>query len=347
MAKNALPPDFRELLDLSTRVGSNPALVQGPGGNTSVKDGDVMWIKASGTWLAHASTRDIMVPVSLPPLLAGLARGDRACDACVDFVRADLNPSGLRPSIETSVHAVMPQRVVVHVHCVETIAWAAQANAEAALAPLLHDLPWGFVPYIKPGLPLSQAMAPVVHGGARVMVLGNHGLVVAAETVPDTEALLDDVVNRLKRPVRTSPPPQMDHLERVARGTGYTVPLEPELHGAGTDHQSVAAATHGSLYPDHVIFLGPGAVALEDGETVPEAVARARRPTLPMILVPGAGILLHESATPATKALARCLSDVTARLGEEPLHYIDAADVAALLDWDAEKYRQALDRAAS
>ena len=37
----------------------------------------------------------------------------------------------LRPSIETTVHALMPQRVVVHVHCVNTIAWAIRSDAEA------------------------------------------------------------------------------------------------------------------------------------------------------------------------------------------------------------------------
>lgn len=342
----ALPPDYAALLALAARVGSNTALVQGPGGNVSIKDDAVMWIKASGTWLAHALTRPIMVPVALPPLLEGLERGDPACDSCVDFVRADINPNALRPSIETSVHAVMPQRVVVHVHCIETIAWAAQANAEAALAPLLRDMPWAFVPYIKPGLSLSQAMRPAVERGARVVILGNHGLVVAADTVLETEALLDDVVNRLKRPVRDANPPNLAHLERLARGTPYGVPDDEGMHGVATNPLSLRAAIGGSIYPDHVIFLGPGVVALGDGETLDEAVARAARPTLPLVLVPGAGVVLHESATAATRALARCLSDVTARLGDEPLHYIGAANEAALLDWDAEKYRQSLDRVA-
>jgi len=46
-----LTPAFRAL---SARLGQDPLQVQGPGGNTSVKSGDVMWIKASGTELADA-----------------------------------------------------------------------------------------------------------------------------------------------------------------------------------------------------------------------------------------------------------------------------------------------------
>src|SRR5947207_2266807 len=51
------PPDMTEfdaLIALSADVGSNIDLVQGAGGNTSLKEGNDLWIKASGAWLADA-----------------------------------------------------------------------------------------------------------------------------------------------------------------------------------------------------------------------------------------------------------------------------------------------------
>ena len=36
-------------------IGADPLLIQGPGGNTSFKSGDELWVKASGAWLAEAS----------------------------------------------------------------------------------------------------------------------------------------------------------------------------------------------------------------------------------------------------------------------------------------------------
>ena len=122
------------LRTLSARVGADPLLVQAAGGNTSLKDDGVMWIKASGTWLKDAASRDIFVPIDQAALVDALVRHDPAADACLPFVRADLNSTGLRPSIETSVHALMPHRIVVHVHCVNTIAWAIRDDAEARLA---------------------------------------------------------------------------------------------------------------------------------------------------------------------------------------------------------------------
>ena len=89
--------------------------------------------------------------------------------------------------------------------------------------------------------------------------------------------------------------------------------------------------TAGSYYPDHVVFLGAG-LPLSDNETLP-----------PAILVPGEGILIRAGATPAQRAMLRCLSDVMRRLPPNwTTQPIGPAAEAELLDWDAEKYRQRL-----
>src|SRR3954447_7498695 len=100
-------PELDALRAFSASIGRNSALTQAAGGNTSIKIDGVMWIKASGTWLSHSLDRDIFVPVQLEDLREGLARDDPACESCLDFVDQALNPNGLRPSIETTVHAIM------------------------------------------------------------------------------------------------------------------------------------------------------------------------------------------------------------------------------------------------
>ena len=176
-------PEFAALNELSARVGANPAWVQGAGGNTSIKEQGMLWIKASGLWLAHARQQEIMVPVALDALLDAMERGDPLAEQAQHFVRGELNPLGLRPSIETTFHAVIPQRVVVHVHCVETIALAVAAEAESMVGKRLAGFRHAFIPYVRPGLSLARAMATSLDGGTDVLVLGNHGLVVAADTV--------------------------------------------------------------------------------------------------------------------------------------------------------------------
>ena len=55
--------EFEALRQLSARIGADPLLVQGAGGNTSVKEGGVLWIKASGKWLSGAARGHMFVPV--------------------------------------------------------------------------------------------------------------------------------------------------------------------------------------------------------------------------------------------------------------------------------------------
>jgi rhamnose utilization protein RhaD (predicted bifunctional aldolase and dehydrogenase) len=341
-------PEFSALLDLSTSIGSDASLVQGPGGNTSLKRDGTLWIKASGAWLSQARERPIMVPVRLAPLLAALDADDPACESAAGFVIAELNPQQLRPSIETTVHAALPQRVVLHVHCVETIAWAVQADAQSRLAPLLNDLDWALVPYVRPGLPLTQVMRTLISADTTVIVLANHGLVVCSDTVAAAAEMLSEVVSRLKRPVRAAPKLDLAALARLCGDHGYRPAQLPAVHAVATDARSLEIARRGSLYPDHIVFLGRGVFALAAGETLGDGLQRARRegrgePAL--VLVPGTGALIRTAAPPAAEAIAGCLGDVLQRLSpDEPIRVLTSEEEDAIANWDAELYRKALAR---
>jgi rhamnose utilization protein RhaD (predicted bifunctional aldolase and dehydrogenase) len=152
-----------------------------------------------------------------------------------------------------------------------------------------------------------------------------------------------EVSRRLARATRAAPVADRDALE-CAQGGGYSIAEDHRWHAIATDPISFAAAARGSLYPDHVVFLGPGIVTTEAGENAADAARRSGRIAVPLIVVPGAGVLLHEAATPAARALIRCLADVTCRLPiNAPIEPLSPDDEAQLLNWDAEKYRQSLD----
>jgi rhamnose utilization protein RhaD (predicted bifunctional aldolase and dehydrogenase) len=340
--------EFAALRALSARIGADPRLVQAAGGNTSIKEDGVLWIKASGTWLAKATSDDIMVPVALDLLMQAIAEDEAAAEKATGFVLEARNPSGLRPSIETTVHAVMPHKVVVHVHCVETIAVAVRQDAAATLRERLDGMNWAHIPYVRPGLPLSRAIAERLKPDTDILILGNHGLVVAAETVAEAETLLKRVCGLLAQPVRIAPPPDREALIRLAGASEYRLPQDEGVHAAASDLTSCRIAAGGSLYPDHVIFLGPGSVIARPSETAAEiatAAADAGAHAPVSILFPGKGILMRSNATAGALALARCLSEVMARIPDgTPLRYLSDAENAALLNWDAEKYRQQLNR---
>lgn len=343
--------EFDQLLRLSEKVGSDPALVQAAGGNTSIIIDDTLWIKASGTWLMNARRADIMVPVTLPPLLDALAKDDPAAERAQAFVDQQRNPGGLRPSIETTVHAVLPQNVVVHVHCVQTIAVAVRKDAEVELAKRLQGFNWAYVPYVRPGLPLSRAIASAITDSTDVVILGNHGLVVAADTVAEAEDLLKRVCTSIATPSvspRQSTPFDQQQLLQRADSSEYRLPALERSHRSALDPVSLNYAGGGSLYPDHVIFLGDGVAVAHENETATEVCARLQHPDKPapmLILFPNLGALIHQSADDAKEAMAQCLADVTVLIEpQSQLHYLSEDQTYELLNWDAEQYRQSLNR---
>jgi ribulose-5-phosphate 4-epimerase/fuculose-1-phosphate aldolase len=173
------------LLSLSARVGRDPLLVQASSGNTSIKLGGILWIKASGKWLARAMDEETLVPVALADLRASLQRDEEV--------------SAAGASIETAMHAVLLQKVVIHVHSVNTISWAVRLDGPERVGERLSGLHWCWVPYASSGLPLALAIrAATAHSpDANVFVLANHGLVVCGENCRGAEELLDAVENRL------------------------------------------------------------------------------------------------------------------------------------------------------
>jgi ribulose-5-phosphate 4-epimerase/fuculose-1-phosphate aldolase len=173
------------LLGLSARVGRDPLLVQASSGNTSIKLDETLWIKASGKWLARAMEEETLVPV---PLLEARARVQR--DEAVSIAGA---------SIETAMHAVLPQRVVIHVHSVNTISWAVRRDGAERVAERLAGLNWRWVPYASSGMPLALAIreATAQAPDTNIFILANHGLVICGESCGGAEDLLDEVESRL------------------------------------------------------------------------------------------------------------------------------------------------------
>jgi rhamnose utilization protein RhaD (predicted bifunctional aldolase and dehydrogenase) len=67
-----------------------------------------------------------------------------------------------------------------------------------------------------------------------------------------------------------------------------------------------------------------------------------------MLLAPGKGVLLHEDLTAGGETMARCLAEVVTRIpAGAAINTLTPAQEAELSGWEAEQYRQTLDRKAS
>jgi rhamnose utilization protein RhaD (predicted bifunctional aldolase and dehydrogenase) len=336
-----MPQDsaFRAFVSLSARLGAEPLLVQAAGGNTSVKRDGVLWIKASGKLLRSATTEAIFVPVDLDRVRGGIER--ELADPTAGAVLGD---SALRPSIETTLHALLPHPVVLHVHSVNALAAEVRVDGRAQIGERLAGLRWAWVDYHRPGLPLTRAVRAPATAGVDVLALGNHGLVVGAADAAAGERLLRDVEARLASEPRSAAAADGARLARVTEAIGYRLPQDPAVHALACDPGCLAFARAGVLYPDHVVFLGGAVCVVAEPTLAARAVAehRARWPTGPAcVLVAGAGVVLAPGAPAAAEEMLRCQADVLLRVPPATrLRFLSDAEVGELLDWDAEKFRR-------
>ncbi len=323
-----------QLLDLARRVGSDPLLTQASTGNISIKRDGVLWIKASGRWMADAASGDILIPLDLTELLQGCLR--RHVDPADCYQGA---------STETALHAVLPHRIVLHVHCVNTIAWAVRCDGPVRLEELLQGLAWRWVPYVASGLPLSQAIERVLYSDPEtdVFILGNHGLVVCGNEPEAVEQLLNQVISRVSLPPRGSRAHDHAGLRALSRTSGWTVPEDERIHTLGTDPVSMCILAGGILYPCQAIFSDIAVcnpfLPTSDVESffVPEALCADQ----PFRIFEGRGVLVSETISAAALAMLSGLAEVLRRLhGSAPVRYLTELEIEAIPRETVHRYRE-------
>ena len=338
-SSNITHAELERLSALSASLGRQRKLIQASGGNTSLKSDGILWVKASGIRLADATERSIFVPVKLEEVRRRMYAGDP--DPVGPSVLDGVADDGLRPSIETTLHAALEHKVVVHTHSVAVIAKAVRRDAAMVLKQRLAGVSWSFVPYARPGLPLTQAViAAVTDKQPDVLILANHGIVAGGEDCEEARQLLDDVERRLEAPHRRTTVGNIDRLKQCCKDTSFRLPRDDKCHALGTNAVNLAYATGGSLYPDHLVFLGRGLKAVDPGDAQTYLKDGAQSATA--VVIRGAGVLIAEDAKEASEEMLRCLADVVSLIPQgAPVIYLSTEDEDALLGWDAEKFRQA------
>ena len=178
--------------DLALRVyssrllGGDPRLVLHGGGNTSVKTVmaevtgetvEVLCVKGSGWDLTGIE------PAGLPALrlapLQKLAALEALSDqAMVNAQRGQLLDSAApNPSVETLLHAFLPDKFVDHSHANAVLALVDQPDGEVMCAEV-YDGRAAVVPYVMPGFALAKLAARVYRDqpGIEGLILLKHGV---------------------------------------------------------------------------------------------------------------------------------------------------------------------------
>ncbi|MHC4194096.1 MAG: SDR family oxidoreductase [Planctomycetota bacterium] len=205
-----------QLIRMSRAVGTDRSLVQGGGGNTSVKtaNGKHMYIKASGTALKDMNQQNGWRRIRMDPALSiikdksltGLdtqTREDEVVNrlllACDDKVTGPA-----RPSVEAHLHAFL-DKCVIHLHPSAAGAYLNAKNGKSELGKLFADEspPPLWVPYTDPGFTLAKRIAKLVDDyhdqfGKKptILFLERHGLLISAQSPDAALRLVRKVLSR-------------------------------------------------------------------------------------------------------------------------------------------------------
>jgi len=316
MARPAAPPraadawagpaagadELDQLVYLSHLIGREPGLVQPGGGNTSIKLGDVLLVKASGTDLRTIG-REGFARLSLAEL-AALRSAEAMSDAdMMRFMARCMVPPdgrGPAPSVETPLHSLLPYRVIAHTHDVATMSLTNLSDPTAER--LVTELFRGeivYVPYVRPGFPLARLVGGMVDRLPRSAVglaLAHHGLVVWGEDARECYARLAGVVSRIDeyfetrrrgRAVLGATPRSIPDAEVRRRCAELVLPVVRGMLGSQPEGRVILHFDDGE---DILATLGaerlPGLV--RRGMATPEHILRAGRLPLWLDLDPSA-----------------------------------------------------------
>ena len=244
--------NFEKLNLYTSEIGKNPMLVQGAGGNCSMKLNDQLIIKSSGSWMGDALDKNIFISLPLATVQSAINQIDKD-KTILDKAFTNLT---IRPSIETGLHTLMPHKFVFHVHSIDVLAIAITSLSETIFNEKLKNLKWKYIKYAKPGSELIYNIKTSI-GNEKfdILILENHGLVVGADTINEISNLIDDIVKRISRKPLIDAIPNYKNLEKLSKKYNLKIPLHNSCHSIAMSKFKTNVAIGGSLYPDHVVFF--------------------------------------------------------------------------------------------
>lgn len=198
-----------QLVAVSRKYGSNKDFVLAGGGNTSVKVDGSLFVKASGTSLAQINESGF-VRMNMGRLLSLFndkypKESDKREAAVLNNLMnaREKGEENKRPSVETLLHGLLPQRFVVHTHpaIVNGLTCAAKGKEWAAQQFQKNAL---WIPYTDPGYTLAEKVRQLIaeRGLAPdILFMENHGLIIAADSVEKVEKLTNYVISKIVKAI--------------------------------------------------------------------------------------------------------------------------------------------------
>ncbi len=374
-----MPKTFNDVIQAFVSVcdltSDSVDMIQAGGGNASAKYEEngkpMMLIKASGFLMSEVDEEKGYTRIALDKIqaiLTAVKEGQLSIDdeAALTLRTSEANIGLLRPSIETFLHALLPQRYILHVHALTTLIYASSMQfVEDMATPVSTRINALLIPYEKPGIHLAMAMMRGIdqyrekYGNSPdVIILQNHGLIVASDN-PDTlynaiTTVEDDIKSYMGLPESFGKVYAEQRLiKRALNHAMKQTCTQKRLFVRANEDRDLVDYLDGMLsFPDALVFCGLEPLVIETKKYEPSSdlITAGISQYVETYKDFPKVILLNSILYFCGESIKKCLDvqdvlkiqNILRRELGDSLVSLTKEQAHTLLNWEAEKYRKNL-----
>ncbi|WP_430817188.1 class II aldolase/adducin family protein [Carboxylicivirga sp. RSCT41] len=366
--------NLNQLIEISRQFGTNPDYIIAGGGNSSYKDDERMWVKASGTSMGVIDKdgfvcldRHKMKVISERHYSANPSQREE--EVKQDLHNAILYPEGKRPSVEASMHEIIPFAYVMHTHPTLVNGVLCAQNSRQVIQELFGD-DVVYLPYTDPGYVLFKDVEEALNvfrnekgKDAQIIFLENHGVFVRAdscEEVKNIYKLIEEKINgALLSALNAENNNEVSELETLAESLSKVIGGEVQhfvcdqslLSRSFVENESTFPPVSIPFTPDNIVYCKSKYLYLSNGDNYEDRVRdfTARFDYAPkLIAIEGKGLIALEESQKSAQIVMDVFKDMmkVARLTEsfggarpmtpEQIEFID--------NWEVENYRRQMSK---
>ncbi len=366
--------NIQQLVSISRKYGQDPDYVIAGGGNTSYKDDERIWIKASGVSMSDID-EDGFVCLDRKKLQVVSSKNysssasDREQQVKEDLHKAILYPANKRPSVETSMHEIIQFPFVVHTHPTLVNGLLCARDSKNAVEKLFGDEVL-YVEYTDPGYVLFKAVDEGLKEfraekgkEPHIIFLENHGVFVGADTTGQINAIYSDMMSKLRKTMTELPDSRQQNgisalepaIGTVSNLSGesafFVVPSADELSRMFTASRKSFEPVSKPFTPDNIVYCKSNYLFVENESNLKEEFEAFSKKYgyFPKIVgIQGKGILAVEESARSAQIVLDVFIDMmkvsylTRNFGgprpmtQQQIDFID--------NWEVENYRRKISR---
>jgi len=363
------------LIKISQYFGNNPDYIIAGGGNTSFKNQDTLWVKASGVYLADIGIEGFVM-LSREKLRA-METKDYSKDPMLreqevknDLIAATIAPEGLRPSVETSLHNLIEYPYVVHTHMTLVNAMMCSNHAKQEVEERFGSEAL-YVEYTDPGYILFKKLQDRIGNyhnkygmDPGIIFLQNHGVFVGADTTEEIKAMYDSIESGIRADKNlVHPDDQWKKYSSETTGAVATFFDARELETASYTSDLISHFSAGRsnfqkisrpFTPDIIVYCKSNYLFLEAGtgkdriNTQLEQFKQLHGYYPKVILEQGGGLMIVEENQKCIQTVLEVFTDMMkiSFLSEQfgGPHFMSEEQISVIDNWEVEHYRRSVAR---